>query len=233
MLSRSFLSMYISSSWCKNQTNGQTMKNSLRVFFPHLSAGVCLPVCCSLSAFPGSGGEQELDLQWGSSRGFAGQQHSLRKHVCINNQKKKSQRFWCKFILLCSDGYQPRHPLELRRLPWGALLVGRQHRCMLGRQLEAAVACGEWVCVLLCFLHLAKKKTKRTCKEQVLYKKFKFICFWHFSTFSTGQRADRPYRAPAERVVPVGVAGGAGWADRQTSWCQVHHFFCWRDQCQT
>lgn len=29
---------------------------------------------------------------------------------------------------------------------------------MLGRQLEAAVACGEWVCVLLCFLHLAKKK---------------------------------------------------------------------------
>lgn len=38
------------------------------------------PVGCSLLVFPGSGGEPGPDLQSGSSRGFVGQQRSLRKH---------------------------------------------------------------------------------------------------------------------------------------------------------
>lgn len=50
------------------------------------------------------------------------------------------------------------------------------------------------------------------------------------NTFGAGHRSDRPHGAAAERVVPVGVAGGAGGADGQTARCQVHHFFCWRDQ---
>lgn len=52
----------------------------------------------------------------------------------------------------------------------------------------------------------------------------------HTRTFGAGQRADRPHGTPTERIVPVGVAGGAGGADGQTARSQVHHFFCWRDQ---
>lgn len=49
-------------------------------------------------------------------------------------------------------------------------------------------------------------------------------------TLYAGQRAHRPDGTTAERVVPVGVAGSAGGADRQAARCQVHHFFCWQDQ---
>lgn len=49
-------------------------------------------------------------------------------------------------------------------------------------------------------------------------------------TLGAGQRAHGPDGAAAERIVPVGVAGGAGGADGQAARCQVHHFFCWQDQ---
>lgn len=38
---------------------------------------------------------------------------------------------------------------------------------MLGTRIGAAVTCGEWVCVLLCSLHLAKKKENIQNKQEL------------------------------------------------------------------
>lgn len=102
---------------------------------------------------------------------------------------------------------------------------------MLGRRLEAAATCGESACVLSCSPRLAQ--IKRGGKKRNEGKGLGFRLTAHpvyFPTLGTGERADGPNGAPTERVVPVGVTGGAGGTDGQTARCQVHHFFCWQDQ---
>lgn len=210
MLSRSFLSMYISSSWCYNT------KNTSQVTFPVFKALALIrssyvrsPVCCSLLVFPGSGGEPGPDLQSSSSRGFVGRQHSLRKHwrqyvyVQIQNVWKPRESIkkvqpqgaqglsgikafstivcFVLGLILWKDSYQQHHPLGPPRPPWGALLVGLQHRCMLGRRLGAAVTCGESECVLLCSLHLDMewKKWKITSGFIFLFLSSEIFLFSH------------------------------------------------------
>lgn len=63
---------------------------------------------------------------------------------------------------------------------------------MLGRRLGAAATCGEWVCVLSCSLHLAKKKKEKKKETFISQKQTRVLKDSEeenldFHTFSTRQ----------------------------------------------
>lgn len=85
-------------------------------------------------------------------------------------------------------------------------------------------------CVLFIFKENKRKGPQKNKNRIFLNEQTERARSKHTRTFGTGQRADRPHGTPTERIVPVGVARGAGGADGQTARSQIHHFFCWRDQ---
>lgn len=95
------------------------------------------------------------------------------------------------------------------------------------RRLQHVVSRSVFCCVLF-----VCKETQKKQLQKSLTSRASNVRFFFFPTFCAGHGADGPHGAAAERIVPVGVAGGAGRADGQTARCQVHHFFCWRDQHQ-